>query len=100
MKKMELQMQPRAGQCNSPEYTTAPISNIRAAAQPEKQAVPNGETFRNRFDSSFHLHQWRVQSGNGSPTLKPGFLMIDQVKPTFLEGTAVRFDLSKGKGIK
>src|ERR1700730_3918499 len=25
------------------------------------------------FDSSCHVHQWRVQSGNGSPTLKPGF---------------------------
>jgi hypothetical protein len=25
------------------------------------------------FDSSFHLYQWRVQSGNGSPLLKPGF---------------------------
>lgn len=30
-----------------------------------------------------------------------GVLMIDQVKPAILEGTAVRFDpLSKGKGIK
>jgi transglutaminase-like putative cysteine protease len=27
MKKMELEMQPRAGRCNPPEYTTAPISN-------------------------------------------------------------------------
>ena len=26
--------------------------------------------------------------------------MIDQVKPPILKGTAVRFDLSKGKGIK
>ena len=25
--------------------------------------------------------------------------MIDQVKPTILKGTAVRFDLSKGKGL-
>jgi len=27
-------------------------------------------------------------------------LIVDQVKPTVLKGTAVRFDLSKGKGIK
>ena len=32
--------------------------------------------------------------------VKAGVLMIDQVKPDVLEGTAVRFDLSKGKGIK
>ena len=32
--------------------------------------------------------------------VKAGVLMIDQVKPATLEGTAVRFDLSKGKGIK
>jgi hypothetical protein len=32
--------------------------------------------------------------------VKAGVLMIDQVKPAILEGTAVRFDLSKGKGIK
>src|SRR4029077_5487591 len=25
------------------------------------------------LNSSFHLPQWRVQSGNGSPMLKPGF---------------------------
>jgi hypothetical protein len=29
--------------------------------------------------------------------IKAGVLMIDQVKPAVLEGTAVRFDLSKGK---
>jgi hypothetical protein len=32
--------------------------------------------------------------------IKAGVLMIDQVKPAVLEGTVVRFDLSKGKGIK
>ncbi len=32
--------------------------------------------------------------------VKAGVLMIDQVKPALLEGTAMRFDLSKGKGIK
>jgi hypothetical protein len=32
--------------------------------------------------------------------VEAGVLMIDQVKPAVLEGTAVRFDLSKGKGIK
>jgi hypothetical protein len=32
--------------------------------------------------------------------VKAGVLMVDQVKPTILKGTAVRFDLSKGKGIK
>lgn len=32
--------------------------------------------------------------------VKAGVLMIDQVEPSVLEGTAVRFDLSKGKGIK
>ena len=32
--------------------------------------------------------------------VKAGVLMIDQVKPAVLEGTAVRFDLSKGEGIK
>jgi hypothetical protein len=25
------------------------------------------------FDFFFYLRQWRVQSGNGSPMLKPGF---------------------------
>jgi hypothetical protein len=35
---MELEMQPRTGQCNFPEYTTAPISNYPSAAQPEKQS--------------------------------------------------------------
>jgi hypothetical protein len=32
--------------------------------------------------------------------VKAGVLMIDQVKPAILKGTAVRFDLSEGKGIK
>ena len=32
--------------------------------------------------------------------VKARVLMIDQIKPAVLEGTAVRFDLSKGKGIK
>jgi hypothetical protein len=32
--------------------------------------------------------------------VKAGVLMIDQVKPSVLEGAAVRFDLSEGKGIK
>jgi len=32
--------------------------------------------------------------------VKAGVLIVDQVKPALLEGTAVRFDLSKGKGIK
>jgi len=27
-------------------------------------------------------------------------LIVDQIKPAILEGTAVRFDLSEGKGIK
>jgi len=32
--------------------------------------------------------------------VKVGVLIVDQVKPAILKGTAVRFDLSKGKGIK
>jgi hypothetical protein len=32
--------------------------------------------------------------------IKAGILMIDQVKPAVLEGTAVRFGLSEGKRIK
>jgi len=32
--------------------------------------------------------------------VKAGVLIVDQVKPAILKGTAVRFDLSKGKGIK
>jgi hypothetical protein len=32
--------------------------------------------------------------------VKAGVLIVDQVEPALLEGTAVRFDLSKGKGIK
>ena len=32
--------------------------------------------------------------------VKPGVLIVDQVKPAILKGTAMRFDLSKGKGIK
>ncbi len=31
---------------------------------------------------------------------KVGVLMVDQVKPAILKGTAMRFDLSEGKGIK
>jgi len=32
--------------------------------------------------------------------VKAGVLIVDQIKPAILKGTAVRFDLSKGKGIK
>jgi len=32
--------------------------------------------------------------------VKAWVLIVDQVKPAILKGTAVRFDLSKGKGIK
>ena len=32
--------------------------------------------------------------------VKAGVLIVDQVKPAILKGTAVRFDLSKGNGIK
>jgi hypothetical protein len=32
--------------------------------------------------------------------VKAGVLMVDEVKPAVLKGTAVRFDLCKGKGIK
>ena len=32
--------------------------------------------------------------------VKAGVLIVDQVKPAILKGTDVRFDLSKGKGIK
>ena len=32
--------------------------------------------------------------------VKAGDLIVDQVKPAILKGTAVRFDLSKGKGIR
>jgi hypothetical protein len=32
--------------------------------------------------------------------VKAGVLIVDQVKPAILKGTAMRFDLSKGKGIK
>jgi transglutaminase-like putative cysteine protease len=38
MNQMELEMQPRAGQRNPPEYATAPISNYPSAAQSEKQS--------------------------------------------------------------
>ena len=38
MNKMELSMQPSTGQRNSPEYTTAPISNYPSAAQSQKQS--------------------------------------------------------------
>jgi len=31
---------------------------------------------------------------------KAGVLIVDQVKPAMLKETAVRFDLSKGKGVK
>ena len=34
------------------------------------------------------------------PYVYAGVLMIDQVKSAILKGTDVRFDLSKGKGIK
>jgi hypothetical protein len=32
--------------------------------------------------------------------VKAGVLIVDQVKSAIFQGTAVRFDLSKGKGIK
>jgi hypothetical protein len=32
--------------------------------------------------------------------VKAGVLIVDQVKPAIIKGTAVRFDLSKGEGIK
>ena len=32
--------------------------------------------------------------------VKSGVLIVDQIKPAIFKGTAVRFDLSKGKGIK
>jgi hypothetical protein len=32
--------------------------------------------------------------------VKAGVLIVDQVKPAILKGTAMRFDLSKGMGIK
>jgi hypothetical protein len=32
--------------------------------------------------------------------VKAGVLIVDQVKPAILKGTAVRFDLSKGKGVR
>jgi hypothetical protein len=32
--------------------------------------------------------------------VKAGVLIVDQVEPVILKGTAVRFDLSKGKGIR
>ena len=32
--------------------------------------------------------------------VKARVLMVDQVKPAIPKGAAVRFDLSKGKGIK
>jgi hypothetical protein len=32
--------------------------------------------------------------------VKAGVLMIDQVKTAILEGTAVRFDLPKSKGVE
>ena len=31
---------------------------------------------------------------------KAGVLMVDQVKPAIFKGTAMRFGLSEGKGIK
>ena len=34
------------------------------------------------------------------PDAKAGVLIVEQVKPAMLKGTAVRFDLSKGKGVK
>jgi hypothetical protein len=37
MNKMELSMQPSAGQRNYPEYTTAPISNYPSPGHSEKQ---------------------------------------------------------------
>src|SRR5262249_11654970 len=44
MNKMELSMQPSTGQRNSPEYTTAPISNYPSAAQSQTQS--NSESDR------------------------------------------------------
>src|SRR5260221_7005902 len=51
----------------SPVRESRPPGSVRGASS-------NGCPYRDRaFDSSFHLRQWRVQSGNGSPILKPGF---------------------------
>lgn len=48
----------------------------------------------------FFLHSMESPKRKRLSDLKAGVLMIDQVEPAVLEGTAVRFDLSKGKGIK
>jgi hypothetical protein len=36
----------------------------------------------------------------GISYVKAWVLIVDQVKPTILKGAAMRFDVSKGKGIK
>jgi hypothetical protein len=64
-----------------------------------------GEVIIPTMPEAFHEHS------SSSPSLKSpkpkrisyvkvGVLIVDQVKPAILNGTAVRFDLSKGKGIK
>jgi hypothetical protein len=50
------------------------------------------------FDSSFSSPSMESPKRKRISDVKAGVLMIDQVKPDVLEGTAVRFDLSKGKG--
>jgi hypothetical protein len=69
---------------------------VRASTEVENVTFqiiePNFSTINRSMESP---KRKRISDANA------GVLMIDQVKPAILEGTAVRFDpLSKGKGIK
>jgi len=50
--------------------------------------------------SSSSLPSMKSPKRKRIPDAKAGVLIVEQVKPAMLKGTAVRFDLSKGKGVK
>jgi hypothetical protein len=65
-------------------------STDRAPRKPSNAVLP----------SSSSLPSMKSPKRKRISDAKGGVLMVDQVKATVPEGTAVRFDLSKGKGIK
>jgi hypothetical protein len=58
------------------------------------------EARRTSFDFFFSSPSMESPKRKRISDIKAGVFMVDQVKSAILKGTAVRFDLSKGEGIK
>jgi len=63
-------------------------------------AVQQSELFTHKILPSSSLPSMKSPKRKRISYVKAGVLIVDQVKPAILKETAVRFDLSKGKGIK